>query len=176
MSFIQLNKYCLLSMCCPVKQCHRQPFILWTWQSVCVEVWLIYSDPFHKNSWVFGEILSLAAEMSRSQDQKFSYPRKGLITRNTHMKYQYSSAHWSKVICKVEVFKKLVKLQGQGHKVKINSTHKKVLSQEILMWNIKALALTVQKVLARLVQIGGQNYRMTDRSKSICHPSSISGS
>ena len=32
------------------------------------------------------------------------------------------------------------KLQGHGHKVK------KVLPQGILMWNMKALALTVQKV------------------------------
>ena len=31
------------------------------------------------------------------------------------------------------------------------------------MWNIKALALTVQKLLARLkFQRGGQNYRMTE--------------
>ena len=42
------------------------------------------------------------------------------------------------------------KLQDQGHRVKNNSTHKKVLSQWILMWNIKALALTVQKLLAKL--------------------------
>ena len=44
---------------------------------------------------------------------------------------------------------------GQTSKVKVtglknNGTHGKVLSQGILMWNIKALALTVQKVLARL--------------------------
>ena len=34
------------------------------------------------------------------------------------MKYQSSSTHCSKVKSKVKVFKKWVKLQGQGHKVK----------------------------------------------------------
>ena len=39
------------------------------------------------------------------------------------------------------------------------------------MWNIKALALTVQKLLARIkFQRGGQNDRMTDRTKTICSP------
>ena len=61
-------------------------------------------------------------------------PRKGLITKNTHMKYQSSSTHCSKVISKVKFFKKWVKLEGQGHKVKKNNgTHGKVLSQGILM-------------------------------------------
>ena len=69
---------------------------------------------------------------------------------------------------------KWVKLQAQGHSVKNNGTHRKVLSQGILMWNIKTLALTVQKLLARLkFQTGRtewQNYRMTDRTKTICPP------
>ena len=43
-----------------------------------------------------------------------------------------------------------VKLQGHGHKVKNNGTHRKVLSQGILMRNTKALTLFVQKLLARL--------------------------
>ena len=60
-------------------------------------------------------------------------PRKGLITRNTHVKYQSSSTHCLKVINKVKVFKKWVKLQGQGYRVKNNGTHGKVLSQEIFM-------------------------------------------
>ena len=38
----------------------------------------------------------------------------------------------------------------QGNKVKNNGTHEKILSEEILMWNIEDLALTVQKVLERL--------------------------
>ena len=45
-------------------------------------------------------------------------PWKSLITRKTHVKYKSSSTHCSKVISKVKVFKKWVKLQGQGHRVK----------------------------------------------------------
>ena len=66
------------------------------------------------------------------------------------MKYQSSSTQCSKVISKDKVLKKWVKLSGQGHRVKNNGTHGKILSQGILMWNIVALALTVQKLLARL--------------------------
>ena len=51
---------------------------------------------------------------------------------------------------KVKVFKKWVKLQGQGHRVKNNGTHGKVLSQENIMGNIKALALLVQILFERL--------------------------
>ena len=87
---------------------------------------------------------------SRSQGKKYWYPQKGLVTSNIHVKYQRSNTHCSKIICKVKVFKKWVKLQGQGHRVKNNGTQGKVLSQGILMCNIKALALTVQKLLARL--------------------------
>ena len=39
---------------------------------------------------------------------------------------------------------------GQGHKDKYLETSRKILSQEMLMCNKKALALTVQKLLARL--------------------------
>ena len=94
------------------------------------------------------------------------------------MKYQSSKTNCSKIISKVKILKKWVKLQGQGHRVKINGIH------GILMWNIKALALTVQKLLAGLnFQRGGhndriterQNYRMTDRTKPICPRSAISG-
>ena len=35
-------------------------------------------------------------------------------------------------------------------KVKNNGTHGKVLSQGIYMWNVEALALSVQKLLARV--------------------------
>ena len=54
-------------------------------------------------------------------------PRKGLITGNTHVKYQSSSNHSSKVISNVKVLKKMVKLQGQGHSVKNNGTNGMVL-------------------------------------------------
>ena len=43
-----------------------------------------------------------------------------------------------------------VKLQGQGHRIKNNGIYEKVMSPVILMSIIKALALTVQKLLARL--------------------------
>ena len=39
--------------------------------------------------------------------------------------------------------------QGQGHNVKNTSAHGMVYSRRIFMWNIKALALTVQKLLTR---------------------------
>ena len=59
----------------------------------------------------------------------------------------------------------------QGHRVKNYGTHGKVLSQGIFMWNMKALALTVQNLLARLkFQRGGHNDRMADRTKTICPP------
>ena len=70
-----------------------------------------------------------------------------------------------KVISKVKVLKKKVKLQFHGNIVKNNGTHPRVLSQGILMWNIKALALTVQKFLAKLnFQREGQNDRQ-DKNK-----------
>ena len=66
------------------------------------------------------------------------------------MKNQSSCIHCSKIISKVKIFKKWVK-QGEGHKIKKNNgTHGKVLSQGIFILNIKALALTVQRLLARL--------------------------
>ena len=55
--------------------------------------------------------------------QGLKYLQKDLITRNIHVKYQSSSTYCSKVISKVKDFKKWVKLQGQGHRVKNNGTH-----------------------------------------------------
>ena len=52
------------------------------------------------------------------------------------------------------------KIKVTGYNMLIG-THGKVLSQGILMWNIKVLALIGQKLLARLkFQIGGQHDRM----------------
>ena len=62
---------------------------------------------------------------SRSQGKNYWFPLKGFITRNTHVKYQCSSTHCSRVISNVKVFKKWVKLQGQGHRVKNNGTQEK---------------------------------------------------
>ena len=61
------------------------------------------------------------------------------------MKYQSSSTNCTKLISKVKSYQKWVKRQGQGHRVKNNGIHEKVLSQEIL--NVKVLALTVQELL-----------------------------
>ena len=65
------------------------------------------------------------------------------------MKYmhQSSSTHCSKVSGKVKVFKKLVNLQGQGHRVKNvgidgKSCHNEYSSE---ISNMRALALTFQK-------------------------------
>ena len=80
------------------------------------------------------------------QGQKVKYQQKDLFTRGIHVKYQTSSTHCSKDISKVKVFKKWVKLHSQGHRVQNNGTHRKVSSQGIFMWNIKPLALTVQKL------------------------------
>ena len=57
-----------------------------------------------------------------------------------------------KVINKVKVSNEKVKFQGQGHRVKHVGTHGKVLSQSILILNIKTLAITIQKLLARLLK------------------------
>ena len=44
---------------------------------------------------------------------------KGLVTRNTYVKYESPITSGKKVMTKVKVFQKKVKLQGQDHKVKI---------------------------------------------------------
>ena len=65
-----------------------------------------------------------------------------------------------------------VKLQGQGHRVNNNGIYGKVLSPGILMWNIKALALTVQKLLARLNFSNIGLYprpRSQDKAERLCH-------
>ena len=56
-------------------------------------------------------------QRSRSQGKNRWYPQKGLITGKIHVIYQSSSTHCLKDISKVKVFKKWVKLQGQGHRV-----------------------------------------------------------
>jgi hypothetical protein len=44
------------------------------------------------------------------------------------MKYESLITYHSKDMAHVNVFEKWVKLQGQGHKIKINETNRKVLS------------------------------------------------
>ena len=88
---------------------------------------------------------------SRLPGKKCWYPWNGPITGNTHVKYQCSFIQYLKVISKVNISKKKkIKLQGQGHGVKDVGTNEKVLLLEILMWNINALTLIIQKLLARL--------------------------
>ena len=55
-----------------------------------------------------------------------------------------------------------MKLQGQCHRVKNVGTHEKILSQGMLMWNIKALTFTVQKIM---IKANVKNIRQTPRSK-----------
>ena len=47
---------------------------------------------------------------------------KGVVTRNAHVQYESPITCGKKVMAKVKVFQKKVKLQGQGHKVKIYGT------------------------------------------------------
>jgi hypothetical protein len=53
---------------------------------------------------------------------------KGLVTSNMHKKYKSPITYHSKDMVKVKVFKKWVKLYGQGHKVKDYGTIRKFLS------------------------------------------------
>ena len=65
------------------------------------------------------------------------------------MKYQSSSTPCLKVISKVNVFKNGSKVKVKVTGSKDNGTHGKVFSQGIFMRNIKALALSVEKLFAR---------------------------
>ena len=57
------------------------------------------------------------------------YPRKGLDTKNTLVKYQSSRSQCSKISSKVIVFRKKVKLQCKVT-VKNNGIHRKVLKYQ----------------------------------------------
>jgi hypothetical protein len=59
---------------------------------------------------------------------KIWYQEKGLVTRNTHMKYESPITCHSEDMANVNVFEKWVKLQGQGHKVKNFGIMRKILS------------------------------------------------
>ena len=52
---------------------------------------------------------------SRSLGRKLWYDWKGLVTKNTCVKYESPASNGSLVMTKVKVFEKKVKLQGQGH-------------------------------------------------------------
>ena len=75
-------------------------------------------------------------------------PTESLVTKNTHVKHQSSSNHCSKVIGKVKV-----KLQGQGHSVKNNDTHGKVLSQEILNIETSLTSSMLSCTISNIIKI-----------------------
>ena len=81
------------------------------------------------------------------------------------MKYQSSSTHCPKVIERKKFLKN--RSNFQGHCVKNVGTQRKVLSQRILMRNIKGLALMVE-FFSKVKFTEGQNYRLTDRTKTMC--------
>ena len=88
--------------------------------------------------------------MSRSQGQKLQYHVKGLVTRNTHVRYESPITSDKKVMAKVQVFLKvgqtlMSKSRGQNY-----GTMWKVLSQGIQMCNMKVLSLLVRKLWPRL--------------------------
>ena len=65
----------------------------------------------HKNKYLDTGRKILSQEMLMCNMKALIFkPRKGLITRNIHVKYQSSSTHCSKVISNVKIFKKWVKL------------------------------------------------------------------
>ena len=72
-----------------------------------------------------------------------------------------------KLLTRLKFSKKWVKLQGQGHRVENNGTYGKVLSQRILMSNIKALAINHwTKVVNKVKVFFLQKMSQTPRSRS----------
>ena len=79
---------------------------------------------------------------------------KGLITRNTHVKYQCYRTHCSKVISKVKVFFKIwVKLQGQGHSVKNNGARGKGLITRNTHVKYKSYSTHCSNVISKVKEI-----------------------
>ena len=65
-------------------------------------------DPGQKDKYLKVKIfINRSNSKVKVTGSKKRYPLKGLITRNTHVKYQNSSTHCSKVISKVKVSKKI---------------------------------------------------------------------
>ena len=86
------------------------------------------------------------------------------------MLYIKALALTAKKLLAMLMFSKKVKFQSQGNSVKSVGIQGKVLPLGIVVWNIKARAFTVQKLLERFRKI----YRMTDRTKQYTPQSSIS--
>ena len=91
--------------------------------------------------------------------------------RSCHKEYQISNTHCSNVIRKIKVFKNGSSSYAKVTGSKNNGTHEEVLLQGILMWNFKALALIVQKLLARLkFSQNGSNFKVTVTGSRIMVP------
>ena len=89
--------------------------------------------------------MSQPRSKSRCQGHKFWYWWKGLVTRNTHVKYETPACYGLKVIINVKAFKMHAKCHSKGQskclKVKYFGNGGKVLSQGIPMWNMKVLTI-----------------------------------
>ena len=86
------------------------------------------------------------ANSNEGQDHKDTYfdtSRKILSQEMTVCNMEALVSYYLEVLTNVNSFFKLVKCQSQ--KIKY---HKKISSQGIFIWNIKALALTIQKWFA----------------------------
>ena len=118
---------------------------------------------------------------SSSRCQNCWYSRKGLAARNTRVKIKALAFTVQKILSKVKVSGRFtewhnVRMTNKTNTIcllifdlvgkKINDTHGKVLSQGILMWNIRSLALTVQKLFSKVkvfkkwVKLQGQGHRV----------------
>ena len=85
---------------------------------------------------VYDQVQVFEKKVKNTSGSRSWYQMKGRARRNTHVKYESSTTHRSKVITKVKVFEKKIKIM--------------VLPKGIHMWNMKALAPINQKLWPRL--------------------------
>ena len=93
----------------------------------------------------------IMANSNEGKDHKEKYvdnSRKILSLEMTMCNMEALVSYPKEVMTNVNFFLKFVKYQGT--KVKRLSTYKNISSQGIFMWNIKALALTIQRFLETL--------------------------
>ena len=69
-------------------------------------VWNIKARALNVQKLLARIICSKSGPISKVKDtgSKYWHPRKGLVTRNTHVKYESSSTHFSKFISKVYLY------------------------------------------------------------------------
>jgi hypothetical protein len=94
--------------------------------------------------------LKCTKRRSNISGSRLWYEMKGLARRNTHVKYESSTKHQSKVMTKVIVFEKEVKLQGQRLEGQSHGLKWKAMPEEIHIWNMKALAPTNQTLWPKI--------------------------